>query len=136
MAASAGGFQEKATIEKMAEKASARQRTNPILRKLADLDPPEDPDQAAARQGNPKTLRQLADPDPPEDPDPLRRSAASSSQARAQEVKNAVLSMTQTLCLPRRRRNARETTKNRKSRSNPLQPIQFLREATKTNRKS
>jgi len=69
----------------MAEKASARQRTNPILRKLAGPDPPEDPDQAAARQGN---------PDPPEDLDPLRRSAASSTKAGAQEVKNAILSMT------------------------------------------
>ena len=95
MAASAGEFQEKATIEKMAEKASARQRTNPILRKLAGPDPPEDPDQAAAGQENSKNLRQLTDPDPPEDPDLLQgKSAPSSTKPSAQEVTNAVISMT------------------------------------------
>jgi hypothetical protein len=88
------GFQKKATLKKMVKKATARQGTNPKLGKLADPDPPEDPDQAAARQGNPKNLRQLTDPDPPEDPDPLRESAPSSTSASAQEVTTAVIPMT------------------------------------------
>ena len=114
-----GGFQEGATLEKMVKKATARQGTNPILGKLADPDSPENPDQAAAGQEkpqnfrqitdpdppeypdllrespNPENLRQLTDPDPPEDPDLLRgRSAPSSTKPSAQEVTNAVISMT------------------------------------------
>jgi hypothetical protein len=113
----APGFQKRATLEKMVKKVTARQGTNPILGKLADPDSPKNPDQAAAGQEKPKQLRHITDPDPPEYPDLLRESpnpeilltypdppkdpdllrewcAPSSTKPSAQEVTNAVISMT------------------------------------------